>query len=122
MLESVRIRSAPSQKPQYLEEHMKHTIRYGALLLAVLPFLIAGVLLIMQEALNSVGYLLGFAFSLPVLTAMSILSAYLAFSDKDPERKLTRTTKVLSLLSMAVFGVVCLIVLYSMVMPLWSNE
>jgi hypothetical protein len=97
---------------------MKNAFRYRALIFAILPFLIVGFLLLMNEALDSGGYLLVFAVSIPLLTAMSLLSAILAFSDKDPERKLIRTTKVLSIISMAVFGAICLVALYTMMVSL----
>lgn len=97
---------------------MKTAFRYRALIFAVLPFLIAGFLLLMNEALNSGGYLLVFAVSIPLLTAMSLLSAVLAFNDKDPERNLVKTTKVLSLISTAVFGAICLAALYTMMASL----
>lgn len=97
---------------------MKTAFRYRALIFAVLPFLIAGFLLLMNEALNSGSYLLVFAVSIPLLTAMSLLSAVLAFNDKDPERNLIKTTKVLSLISTAVFGAICLAALYTMMASL----
>jgi ABC-type molybdate transport system permease subunit len=86
--------------------------------LVALPLLIAGFLLLMQDALNEFGYMIAFALSIPLLTAMSIIGTFLAFNDEDPERKFVRTTKVLSMLSMVVFGAVCLLVIYWMMASL----
>lgn len=91
---------------------MKNAYQYRALVLAVLPFLITGVLLLLQETLSGVGYLIALILAIPVLAAMSGLSLFLAFSDKDRTLKLIGTTKVLSLISMAVFGAVCVAALY----------
>lgn len=97
---------------------MKNAFRYRALILAVLPFLIAGFLLLMQDALNGIGYMIALALAIPMLTATSIMSAFLAFNDEDPERKLVKTTKVLSMTSMIVFGAVCLLAIYWMISSL----
>lgn len=97
---------------------MKNAFRYRALILAALTFLIAGFLLLMHELFNSFHYLIALAISIPLLTAMSIMSVVLAFNDEDPDRKLVTTAKALSLLSMIVFGGVCLIAIYWMISSL----
>ena len=93
---------------------MKNAYRYRALLLAVLSLLIAGVLWLGQESLSGGSYLLVLMVSIPVLTAMSLMSVFPAFNDEDPNRKFIRTTKVLSLISIAVFGAACVMALYWM--------
>lgn len=92
-----------------------NTRRYKALVLAVLPFLIAGVfLLLMQTASgwDTIAYLIYFLFSFPLLVTMSILSVVFAFNKKDPQRKYIRTAKIASIVSLIVFGGVCLIGMY----------
>lgn len=80
--------------------------RYKALILAVLPFLIASLLLYSVETANGfsgIGYLIVLIVSFPFLAGASGLSVIFAFNNKDPKRKLIRTTKCLSVISMIVF-------------------
>ena len=91
--------------------------RYKALILAVLPFLIAGMILLLMntadaERWDKLSYLLLLLYSFPILVTMSILSAIFAFNGKDLGRKYVRTTKVLSLVSLTVFGGVMLLGVY----------
>ena len=91
--------------------------RYKALILAVLPFLIAGTLLLLMNTASSegwdkLGYLLLLLYSFPILVTMSALSAVFAFNGRDLGRKYVRTTKVMSLVSLLVFGGVMLLGVY----------
>jgi hypothetical protein len=95
-----------------------NTRRYKALLLAVLPFLLAGWLfLLVQTAAgwDSIGYLILLIVGFPVLVTMSILSVVFAFSKKDPDRKYIRTAKVASIISVTVFAGVLVIGMYGAV-------
>jgi hypothetical protein len=86
--------------------------RYKALILAVLPFLLAGFLLYSVETANGfsgIGYLVVLIVSFPFLAGASVLSVIFAFNSKDPKRKLIRTTKFLSVISLIVFVGICTI-------------
>lgn len=92
-----------------------NTRRYKALLLAVLPFLLAGWLFLLvqtAEGWDSIGYLILLIVGFPVLVTMSILSVVFAFNKKDPDRKYIRTTKVASIISVTVFAGVLAIAMY----------
>ena len=89
--------------------------RYKALILAALPFLIAGVALIAintAEGWDRIGYLVYFLFSFPFLVAMSVLSVIFAYSVKDPKRRFIRTAKIASIASATVFVGVAVIGFY----------
>jgi hypothetical protein len=89
--------------------------RYKALLLAVLPFLIAGWLFLLvqtAESWDSIAYLMILIAGFPVLVTMSVLSVVFAFNKKDPNRKYIRTTKVASIISVTAFAGVLVIGMY----------
>lgn len=80
--------------------------RYKALILAVVPCFIVGFCLHsldVAEGFSGIGYLIILLAILPLLVVSSILSVIFAFNGKDPNRKLIRTTKVISILSMIGF-------------------
>jgi hypothetical protein len=82
--------------------------RYKALVFATLPFLITAWLLVLMatssgEGWNKLGYLLLLIYSIPVSAIMSISSMVFAFSKNDPNRRLQRTAKILSIVSAVVF-------------------
>lgn len=76
-------------------------VRFRALILAVLPFLIEGALWLRVEnakGFDGVGYLLIAIAIAPILAGMSIMSVIFAFQ-KEPDDRLRKTTKVVSIAS-----------------------
>lgn len=84
--------------------------RYKALILALVPFLVVGVLLLLMETaedFRGVGYLLILIVSMPVLAALGVIAACASFNKNDPERRWIRTTKIISVASATVFVGLC---------------
>lgn len=95
-----------------------NTRRYKALVLAILPFLIAGMLLLLMQTAtgwDSIGYLVLLIVGFPILVTMSVLSVVYAFNKKDTNRKYVKTAKVASVISVAVFAGALVIGMYGAV-------
>ena len=97
-------------------------IRYRALILAVAPFVIAGSLWFLSEnagGWDQLGFFLLLILSMPVLAGMAAFSVMFAFRKDDAIRKLERTSKVASIMSLTVFGGLVLIGTAGIIQSLW---
>ncbi len=97
-------------------------IRYRALILAVLPFLIGVSLWFLSEnagGWDGLGFLLVLILSMPVLAMMAAFSVRFAFRKDDDLRRLGRTSKVASIFSLTVFGSLVLTGIAGAVESLW---
>jgi hypothetical protein len=92
-------------------------VRFRALIIAVLPFIIAGIFWFLIETargFEGVGYLLLAIAVAPILAGMSVMSVVFAFQ-KEPDNRLRKTTKVVSIASATVCVGVVLIGLFGLV-------
>lgn len=99
--------------------------RYKALVLALLPFLIAGTLLLLMETtegFRGIGYLLILIVSMPVLAALSVMAACASFNKSDPNRRWIRATKVISIASATVFVGFCVLGAYGAVTSIMGSS
>jgi len=97
-------------------------IRYRAVILAVVPFIVAGSLWYLSRnaaGWDGVGFLLLFIVSIPVLTAVAAFSVWLAFRKGDSVRKLDRTSQIASVLSLTVFGGLVVIGAAGVIQSVW---
>jgi uncharacterized membrane protein SpoIIM required for sporulation len=97
-------------------------IRYRALILAVLPFVVGVSLWFLSEnagGWDGLGYFLALILSMPVLAMMAAFSVRFAFRKDDDLRRLKRTSKVASIFSLSVFGSLVLIGIAGVVESLW---
>lgn len=97
-------------------------IRYRALILAVVPFVIGGSLWFLSEnagGWDKLGFFIVLILSMPVLAGMAAFSVMFAFRNGDDLRKLDRTSKVASIFSLTVFGGLVLIGAAGAIQSLW---
>ena len=97
-------------------------IRYRALILAVLPFIIGGSLWFLSENVggwDQVGFLALLILSIPILAGVAAFSVMFAFRKDDHVRKLERTSKVASIFSLTVFGGLVLVGTAGVIESLW---
>ena len=97
-------------------------IRYRALILAGVPFVIGGSLWFLYEnagGWDKLGFLIVLIVSMPVLAATAAFSVMFAFRKNDDLRKLKRTSKVASIFSLTVFGGLVLIGAAGVIQSLW---
>lgn len=97
-------------------------IRYRALILALVPIVLAGSLWFLSEnagGWDELGFLLLLILSMPALAGMAAFSVMFAFRKDDELRKLERTSKVASIFSLTVFGGLVLIGTTGIVQSLW---
>lgn len=97
-------------------------IRYRALILAVVPFVVGGSLWFLFEnagGWDKLGFLMVLILSMPLLAGMAAFSVMYAFRKGDNLRKLERTSKVASIFSLIVFGGLVLFGTAGVIQSLW---
>jgi len=97
-------------------------IRYRALILAVLPFVIGGSLWYLSmnaRGWGEVRFLIVLILSMPVLAGLSALSVMFAFRKENGLDKLKPMSKAASIFSLAVSGGLVLIGAAGVIQSLW---
>lgn len=97
-------------------------IRYRALILAVLPFVLAGSLWLLSATAagwDRLSFTIIFILSMPFLAVMAAFSVVYAFRKNDDLRRLEGTSKVASIVSLVVFGGLILVAAAGMIQSLW---
>ncbi|MBT2537473.1 hypothetical protein [Arthrobacter sp. ISL-69] len=97
-------------------------IRYRALILAAVPFVLAGSLWLLFEnagGWDKLGFLFMLIVAMPLLAGMAAFSVMFAFRKDDDLRKLDRTSKVSSIFSLTVFGSLVLFGAIGIIQSLW---
>jgi 1,4-dihydroxy-2-naphthoate octaprenyltransferase len=97
-------------------------IRYRALILAAMPFVVGCSLWFLSEnagGWDKLGFLIVLILSMPFLAVMAAFSVVFAFRQDDALRRLNRTSKIASVFSLTVFGGLALMGAAGVVQSLW---
>lgn len=97
-------------------------IRYRALVLAVLPFIVGTFLWFLYEnggGWDKLRFFIVLVLSMPLLAGLAAFSVLIAFRKDDGLRKLKTTSKFASILSLTVFGGLVLIGTAAVIQSLW---
>lgn len=97
-------------------------IRYRALILAVLPFVIGGSLWLLSVTAagwDRLGFTIILILSMPLLAVMAAFSVMFAFRRNDELRRFEGTSKVASIVSLVAFGGLVLMAAAGMIQSLW---